>query len=541
MTYAVYARKSSEPEDRQISSIPDQLDALSSLISSRDVAITLTESRSAKKPGRPEFLKLVELLKTGHVQGIITWNVNRLSRNAYDGGVLTTLIDDGKLMEIVTPTQTFRNTPMDKFMFSFLTAQAKLENDNKSVDVKRGMDSKIKNGHAPIRAFVGYRNRSELSQGLRDIVADPVMFPLMRLVFDKALTGLCTVQELYDYAQSLHILGTNGRPINRTSFYDIIQNPVFYTGRFFYTGELRDGKHPRMITDDEYDILQKLYAKKKRYLRDSVVTYNGFIQCNCGHYLTSEKHIKHYKNGKTQIFSYMRCVHCTNTPKSIVSVKSLDEQVSSYLSTITIDEEYINLYIKYLNEQHAEENTVRDAETKAIERAYHDANHRVDALFELYLSPDNKDRSILTDTEYKQKRNELVMLRSRAKEQLDARDTKTDQWQSLAIKVFTFASTAKKRFDEGSMQEKKIILQMFGSNLTVNGKYLDITLREPFRLIQGQVLEKEWIEPTMKASQSSKPQTHPSLYPIGDAIRTYYAAHSPEATQMQHYFRVLNI
>jgi len=45
-------------------------------------------------------------------------------------------MDQGKLQEVVTPYQTFKNNPYDKFMLNLLCTQAKLENDNKASTLK---------------------------------------------------------------------------------------------------------------------------------------------------------------------------------------------------------------------------------------------------------------------------------------------------------------------------------------------------------------------------------------------------------------------
>jgi DNA invertase Pin-like site-specific DNA recombinase len=82
-------------------------------------------------------------------------------------------MDLGKLIEIVTPTQTFRNTPNDKMMFSFFCMVAKLENDNKGEDVKRGLKTKADMGWLPNGAKPGYMNDRLAEKGNKKIKNDP--------------------------------------------------------------------------------------------------------------------------------------------------------------------------------------------------------------------------------------------------------------------------------------------------------------------------------------------------------------------------------
>jgi len=56
-SYVIYARKSTESEDRQVLSIDSQVTELKNLAAHAGVQVTdvLTESKSAKAPGRPVF------------------------------------------------------------------------------------------------------------------------------------------------------------------------------------------------------------------------------------------------------------------------------------------------------------------------------------------------------------------------------------------------------------------------------------------------------------------------------------------------------
>jgi len=151
-SYVIYCRKSSESDERQVQSLTDQMDTLLPFVEQRGLQITgepLQESKSAKCPGRPVFDEMVDLIEQGLANGIILLNPSRLSRNTVDTGRIIYLMDQGKLLEVVTPYQTFINNPYDKFMLNLLCTQAKLENDNKSVTVKDSLRLKAERGDFP--------------------------------------------------------------------------------------------------------------------------------------------------------------------------------------------------------------------------------------------------------------------------------------------------------------------------------------------------------------------------------------------------------
>ena len=82
LTYCLYARKSSESDERQAMSIDGQLSEMKSLAKREKLNIveTITESHSAKESGqRPEFNNLLRGVIEGRYNSILTWAPERLS------------------------------------------------------------------------------------------------------------------------------------------------------------------------------------------------------------------------------------------------------------------------------------------------------------------------------------------------------------------------------------------------------------------------------------------------------------------------------
>jgi DNA invertase Pin-like site-specific DNA recombinase len=90
------------------------------------------ESHSAKETGqRPVFNEIIDELRAEKFNGIFTWAPDRISRNAGDLGKIVDLMDAGKLHEIRTFGQSFRNNPNEKFLLMILGLQAKLETERR--------------------------------------------------------------------------------------------------------------------------------------------------------------------------------------------------------------------------------------------------------------------------------------------------------------------------------------------------------------------------------------------------------------------------
>lgn len=144
---AVYLKKFKWPDKWDfvalaIGVIDSQIKEMERMVTTEQLEVVeiKRESHSAKEAGqRPVFNEIVEELKQGKYNGILTWAPDRIARNAGDLGRIVDLMDQKKLIEIRTFGQKFSNSPNDKFMLMILGSQAKLENDNKVVNVKRGL------------------------------------------------------------------------------------------------------------------------------------------------------------------------------------------------------------------------------------------------------------------------------------------------------------------------------------------------------------------------------------------------------------------
>jgi len=77
--YYLYARKSTDDEDRQILSIESQINELRELAKREKLEIVdeFTEAKTAKEPGRPIFSFMLKQIEAGLSDGILAWHPDR--------------------------------------------------------------------------------------------------------------------------------------------------------------------------------------------------------------------------------------------------------------------------------------------------------------------------------------------------------------------------------------------------------------------------------------------------------------------------------
>src|SRR3990167_9142218 len=170
MRYVIYARKSTEDEDRQVLSIEAQIFELREFAAKEKLEIvgpTFVETKTAKEPGRIKFAEMLSFLEKGKADGIISWHPDRLARNSVDGGKIKYFVD------------------------------------NLRENVKRGLRQKIRNGVWPGWAPVGYTNNLK-TRGI-DIDHDKAL--KVRGMFEMYATGAYTLHSLANWCKENNLRG----------------------------------------------------------------------------------------------------------------------------------------------------------------------------------------------------------------------------------------------------------------------------------------------------------------------------------------------
>ncbi len=512
--YFIYCRKSSEAEDRQVLSIESQITELKRLAVKLNLSVieVLTESQSAKAPGRPVFNKMVERIHKGEAQGIICWKLDRLARNPVDGGSINWMLQEGIIKHIQTFDRAYY--PEDNFLlmyFEFGMANQFILDLSKNV--KRGLRAKLEQGWRPNLAPLGYLNDKTKGKGRNEIVKDPERFALVKKMWKLMVSGSYTPPKILEIATNRWGLRTRvGKMLSRSMVYRIFTNP-FYTGLFEFprgSGNWYQGKHEPIVTLREYDRVQSFLGRKgnprpKRH----IFAFRGMIRCGeCGATITPDKKNQTICSGCRYKFSsnnrktcprcqtpvedmkrpivlsylYYRCTKRKdpNCSQGSIEIKELERQIDETLSRVQISESFKNWAIKYLKKENEKEAATQQTILSSQRRAYDSCLKKLDNLLQLKISPSNSDGSLLSDEEYAKRKGKLMEEKLRLEEILHDREGRIDRWLEVAESTFDFACHARQWFQNGTPEEKTRILQALGSNLNLKDKILQIELKKTF-------------------------------------------------------------
>jgi len=345
--YCLYARKSTEQDEKQALSIESQVKEMLAIAERDELEIIdiRREAHSAKDSGqRPVFKELLEDIRRGRYNGILTWAPDRLSRNAGDLGSLVDLMDQKLLIQIKTYGQSFINSPNEKFLLMILCSQAKLENDNKSINVKRGLRTRVEMGLWPAPAPTGYLKEKRMDRKCETLI-DPLRAPVIKQMFEKVAYEKWSGRKVYNWLKfDLNFkTATGNKNLTLGNIYMILQSH-FYYGVFEYpkkSGNWYTGKHEAIITKELFEAVQNQI--KSQYIRSEgkEFAFTKLMTCGlCGSGITADEKFKKQKNGNVHRYVYYGCtkVRDRNCKCGYVNEKDLLKQFEELIEKIDINE-----------------------------------------------------------------------------------------------------------------------------------------------------------------------------------------------------------
>ena len=517
--YFLYARKSSESEDRQVQSIDDQINRLKQLAQDLGLEIVkiYTEAKSAKKPNnRPIFDEMMQRIENGEADGILCWQINRLSRNPIDSGKLGWLLQQGTLKSIQTIDRQY--LPDDNvLLFSVESGMANQYILDLRKNVKRGTESKLQKGWAPNMAPLGYLN----DKAEKIIIKDPERFPLIRKMWDLMLTGNYTPPKILDKAnnewgfrtRAWKKKGYGGKPLSRSGIYKIFTN-IFYAGIIDYYGTHYDGKHEPIITLEEYDRVQTLLGRNGRPRpQKHEFAFTGIMRCGeCGCLYTAEikkKFIK--KTGAIREYTYYHCtrktmrVNCSQ--KKVIRDDNLEKQIEKEIEKYTILPEFLGWALEGLNNKNDTEIEDRSAIYETQHKAITQAQKELDELTKM------RYRQLIDDETFLNGKKELLSQISQLKGKLRETEARAEKWLELTEKTFHFATYARKAFlfakGKEGLELKKEILMGLGELPIIKDQMLSIAPHEWLQPFENDYrpLKEEYLGLELDKKPLTKAQT----------------------------------
>lgn len=492
LRYVLYARKSTEDENRQTRSIGDQVADCKKLAADLglNVVAIVKETKSAKKPNqRPLFAQVLCDLESKKYDAILCWHPDRLCRNMLEGGLLIHMLDERVLQDIRFHSHQFSNDANGKMLLGMLFVFSKQYSDDLSDKVNRGVAGNLSEGKSGGTPKLGY-TRNEVT----GFYEPSEFYNAVKEAWRRRLEGQ-SVDAITQYLlqENVHRVtkrkqgGRILRP-SKSTIANMFHDP-FYYGTLIQSGQSVDlcelYNFQPIVTRDEYEQVQLLgYGRTNVHSTTKRTAYyplRGFVYCAvCG----SPVYMKVGKNktgsGK-YVLSY-RCDNkqCTRVPRSL-RAKHIFNSIYEMLDKLELGDEAYASYSKALDGM-TEEKLV------AIKQDIHSKRgalaQLVKKINEIALGLGRLNPQSLA---YKPNEVELERLSSERddlQDKIDKLQQKVAQPARIRLDKDEFLNLMKTVADKmraGSAAEKDALCRILFLNLHVdNEKVASYLWREPF-------------------------------------------------------------
>ena len=457
--FFLYARKSTDVEDKQILSIESQIAELRAFAKQENICVVeeLVEKQSAKIPGRPIFSEMMRRIEKGEASGILAWHPDRLARNSVDGGQIIYLLDCGRLTTLKFPGFWFENNSQGKFMLSIAFGQSKYYVDSLSEVTKRGLRQKVRRGEYPSLAPFGYLNDVRT----KTVVPDKNKAKFVKQAFELYSKGNSRLEDISNFLAQQGILTRGGKSFKRDKISSMFSNP-FYYGYFRYTGELYPGIHEPIIAKKLFDKVQEILKQRSKPKRKEKIpkAFTGLLRCGeCEKMVTAEIQKGHIYYRCTKKSQNYRC------QQPFIREEDLNRQLTVMMQKVSLRQDWAEWMLNKLKEEEKLSAQSCFAFVQENQSKIKNLKLKLQLLLDSFLD------QVVERESYLPKKSEMLSKIKTLEEQTIRFEQKQNDWlEPFQSWIKEAANTTKIAKSDNLFTKKELLLKIFGSNLILVNK-----------------------------------------------------------------------
>ena len=474
MKYILYARKSTEDDDRQILSVEAQVFELKEFAAKEklEIVASFQEAKTAKEPGRFKFAEMLSIIEKGRADGILSWNPDRLARNSVDGGKIIHMIDRGLIKALKFPTFWFEPTPQGLFMLQIAFGQSKYYVDSLRENVTRGMRQKVRNGVWPSKAPLGYLNNPKT----RGIDIDQEKAPKVRKIFELYSTRNYNLRELTEWCKRVNLKSNLGNDISIGKVHEFLQN-VFYIGLMKYKSEIHEATHEPLISKKLFDKVQEIMREKGKpqKVKKHDFAFLGLMKCPCYAAITAEKKTK--PSGKEYI--YYRCTKKKGPcqEKHFLRQEELYEQIKSFLKKVSLSNHDTEKVLAELEKEELQAKEQAKTTVQNLKTELTMIEQKLEKLLDIYLA------ETITAEEYASRKEKLLKQKVDLRGQIQDFEQKGLSWLEPAREFVLSLNQVTKLLENEKKTEMTTFLKNIGSDCILKNRQLIFSPKKPYDLV----------------------------------------------------------
>ncbi len=470
MTKAViYARVSSEEQEKEGFSIPAQVELLKNYAKKNNIEIvnTYEETQTAKQAGRVKFNEMIKLLHASKdIKTILVEKTDRLYRNFKD---YVEIGEDDFVIHLVKENEIIgRNaTSHQKFVHGIKVLMAKNFIDNLREETQKGRLKKAQEGYFIGQVPYGYKKLDP-----KTTIIDEEKAPFVRRAFDLYSQGDLSLDKVRQILFDEKYIYTPSSPkVSKGQLEQILKN-VNYAGVLKFRDEMYQGRHEAIISEKLYDDVQRAFKKdnKPLYRNDHDFAFAGLLKCaECGCTITAE-----IKKGKYVYY------HCTGHDKTCsqkkiyIKEEELEKQFDEAVKAVTLDDKHLDYIKTGLKESLADKIKYSEERIESLQSQH---KRLKDRLNKLYI---DKLDGIVDNDFWLEKKQEWTNQLEEIENLLQAFNNTDKKYYDAGVGFLELLKCAYNKYLKQNNHEKRKMLKFLLSNCTINSKKVSYDYTLPF-------------------------------------------------------------
>ena len=464
--------------------------------------IAETASKDSERTG---FNEVIEFTKREDIPNLVIEKVDRATRNTQSTLRIDDWLNEDSDRRLHLPKSGLvlhkNSSSQDKFMWDIHVAVAKQYINNLREEVKKGVKEKLEQGWYPgSNPPIGYKHSGD--KGRKTQIIDQDTSPLVKLAFELYDTGNYSIKTLAAEMKDHGLLSKHERTLSRSYLHSMLRNK-FYVGIMNWMGTEYPGNFDTFIDRDLFDRVQnRLTRADVPRVEKHITLLKGKIRCAVCSATISWYQQKGHWYGECK--SNRLC-----TARGTARQDRIEKELADYFNQLIAPSPAIIAWVKKeLRESHHQEDEQHKAAVRQLSRQFERLNLQISTLYE-----DRLDGRISAEI-YDRKVQEKTAERDEVARKLESLSSQNTEYIAKGIDILETTQNAAEIFKNKSLNEKRILLGDIFSNITLNGKHMEITWRPESAVV------RDCAEKTKRLEKILEPSDDLSKMGLSDACRS---------------------
>ena len=449
---------------------------------------------SSTRGTREQFYEMINFVKRQKsCIALVCDKVDRLQRSFREVPVLEELRKSRKIeLHFVTEGQMLNAKSNSSQIMSYqcFVMMAESYTNNISDNVCRSLEEMRKKGKWAHHAPVGYKNVRD-ANGNSDIVLDEDNHFIITRLFKEFSIGTYNLEQITRKAADFGLKMKTSKKLHKQTIRGILSNR-FYIGEMYSGGQYYPHCYPRLTDSYTFERCQEILEGKANHkVQKHEYVFKGLVRCkNCGGVVSTDinVHSAKKKGGEKIVYKYLFCPQCggyrTREENGVEKVKEALKTLKNMPKSV------VEKLVACLDEEIYKDHKMEIEAKKALDRQIAGFAEKESRLIDLFT-----EGSITQDL-YTKKLTEYRQDKKKLEERLTDYSHLTKQGLITLKYLAGLLLMSDRIWNFLNNDKKQQILKLLCSEILLDGKNVDISIRKPILALAKIGSCQVWLETT---------------------------------------------